>query len=83
MGYKMVMGSLLYSRNGCQTSRSDPSYSIDGYQVCDKWLKDRKERILSLDEIQTYCRIVTAIQKTIEIQKAIDSIYGEVEQAVM
>ena len=51
------------------------SYQIGGYQVCDKWLKDRKKRILSLDEIQTYCRIVTAIQKTIEIQKAIDEVY--------
>jgi len=59
------------------------SYQIGGYQVCDKWLKDRKERILSLDEIQTYCRIVTAIQKTIEIQKAIDGIYDDVEKAVI
>src|SRR5208283_1336897 len=54
-------------------------YQIGGYQVCDKWLKDRKERILTLDEIQTYCKIVTAIDKTIEIQKAIDEIYGEIE----
>ncbi len=55
------------------------SYQIGGYQVCDKWLKDRKERILTLDEIQTYCRIVTAINKTIEIQKAIDEGYGDIE----
>ncbi len=59
------------------------SYQIGGYQVCDKWLKDRKERVLSLDEIQTYCRIVTAIHKTIEIQKAIDEVYEEVEQEVI
>ncbi|MBI5675994.1 MAG: N-6 DNA methylase [Nitrospirae bacterium] len=59
------------------------SYQIGGYQVCDKWLKDRKERVLSLDEIQTYCRIVTSIQKTIEIQKAIDEVYGPVEEAVV
>jgi predicted helicase len=58
------------------------TYQIGGYQVCDKWLKDRKERILSLDEIQTYCRIVTAIQKTIEIQKDIDSFYKEIEKTV-
>ncbi len=55
------------------------SYQIGGYQVCDKWLKDRKKRILSLDEIQTYCRIVTAIHKTIEIQIAIDLIYDKLE----
>jgi predicted helicase len=59
------------------------SYQIGGYQVCDKWLKDRKERVLTLDEIQTYCRIVTSIQKTIEIQKAIDEDYQKVELEVI
>ncbi len=59
------------------------SYQIGGYQVCDKWLKDRKERILTLDEIQTYCRIATAINKTIEIQKAIDEGYGDIENQLL
>jgi predicted helicase len=59
------------------------AYQIGGYQVCDKWLKDRKERILSLDEIQTYCRIVTAIGRTIEIQKDIDSFYKEIENTAV
>ncbi|MBM4146065.1 MAG: DNA methyltransferase [Nitrospira sp.] len=58
------------------------SCQIGGYQVCEKWLKDRKERLLSLDEIQTYCRIVTAIHKTIQIQKEIDKIYNEVEMSL-
>jgi predicted helicase len=59
------------------------TYQIGGYQVCDKWLKDRKGRILSLDEIQTYCRIVTAIQKTIEIQKEIGGFYKEIENTAL
>ena len=59
------------------------AYQIGGYQVCDKWLKDRKGRILSLDEIQTYCRIMTAIQKTIEIQKSIDEIYERLERELI
>ncbi|MCX8027544.1 MAG: hypothetical protein N3A62_06795 [Thermodesulfovibrionales bacterium] len=54
-------------------------YQIGGYQVCDKWLKDRKDRVLSLEDTQTYCRIVTAIAKTIEIQKGIDEIYEHIE----
>jgi len=58
-------------------------YQIGGYQVSDKWLKDRKERILTLDEIQTYCRIVTAIQKTIEIQKVIDEAYTALESQLL
>lgn len=44
------------------------------YQVCHKWLKDRKGKELTLDEVQTYCKIVTALEKTIEIQKQIDEV---------
>ena len=55
-------------------------YRIGGYQVCDKWLKDRKERRLELEEIQTYCRIVTAIGHTIGIQEQLDDLYPEVEK---
>lgn len=55
-------------------------YQIGGYQVCKKWLKDRKGRELSLEDIKHYCKVLTALQQTIEIQKSIDEIYPEVEQ---
>jgi hypothetical protein len=42
-------------------------YKIGGYRVCDKWLKDRKGRRLSLEDIKHYCKVVTAIKNTIEI----------------
>ena len=58
-------------------------YQIGGYQVCDKWLKDRKGRILSLDDIRHYCKVVTAIKKTIEIQKKIDNLYPEIEKGTI
>ena len=58
-------------------------YQIGGYQVCHKWLKDRKGRILSLEEIKHYCKVVTAIMKTIETQKSIDEIYPEIEKALI
>ncbi len=51
-------------------------YQVGGYRPCDKWLKDRKGRALSLEEIQTYCIIVTAINETIEIQEEIDKIFS-------
>lgn len=57
-------------------------YHIGGYQVCEKWLKDRKDRTLSLDEIQTYCRIITAIKETIEVQRDIDKAYRSLDKAV-
>ena len=54
-------------------------YRVGGYQVCEKWLKDRIERRLELDEIRTYCRIVTALNLTIIIQTEIDAIYEQAE----
>jgi hypothetical protein len=59
------------------------AYQIGGYQVCHKWLKDRKSRKLTLDEIRTYCRIATALAKTIEIQKEIDALYPAVEENLL
>jgi len=54
------------------------NYYIGGYQVLQKYLKDRKDRMM--DDAPRYCRIVTALHKTIEIQKQIDNIYPEIEK---
>ena len=59
------------------------AYQVGGYQVCKKWLKDRRGRRLELADIQAYCRIVTALAKTIEIQVEIDTLYPQVEQSVI
>ena len=59
------------------------TYQVGGYQVCEKWLKDRKERRLELDEIRTYCRIVTALGRTIELQSEIDALYPEAEREII
>ena len=56
------------------------TYRVGGYQVCEKWLKDRRERRLELDDIRTYCRIVTALKLTIDIQGKIDNLYPEIEK---
>ena len=55
-------------------------YRIGGYQVCDKWLKDRRDRHLDLDDIRTYCRMVTAIGMTLMIQEEIDNSYSDTEK---
>ncbi len=53
------------------------NFHIGGYQVCEKWLKDRKGRCLSADDITHYQKIVVALNETIrlmaEIDKVIDS----------
>ncbi|MDH7511510.1 MAG: N-6 DNA methylase [Clostridiales bacterium] len=58
-------------------------YQIGGYQVCAKWLKDRKGRKLSLPDIKHYCKIVTALENTIAVQNEIDKLYPKVEEDVI
>jgi len=56
------------------------NYQIGAYQVCDKWLKDRKGRTLSLPETIQYSKIITAISKTIQLQAQIDSLYEKIDK---
>lgn len=51
-------------------------YMIGGYQVAQKWLKDRKGRLLTFDELQHYGRIIAALDKTISLQEEIDAAAG-------
>lgn len=57
------------------------NYQIGGYQVLQKYLKDRKGRIM--DDSRLYCRIITALSNTIEIQKQIDEIYPDLEKELI
>ncbi|MDD2230168.1 MAG: N-6 DNA methylase [Candidatus Cloacimonetes bacterium] len=50
------------------------NYNIGGYQVLHKYLKDRRGKSLA-DPIH-YCRIVTALFRTIETQASIDAEIG-------
>ena len=49
-------------------------FHIGGYQVCHKWLKDRKGRTLSDDEITHYQKIVVALNETIRLMQEIDDV---------
>lgn len=57
------------------------NYQIGGYQILNKYLKDRKGRLM--DDPPHYCRIVTALSKTMEIQKKIDQIYPALEESII
>ena len=50
------------------------NYYIGGYQPLKKYLKDRKGRILTTDEIVNYQKIISSITETISIVKEIDEI---------
>ena len=45
---------------------------IGGYQPMDKWLKDRKGRTLTFDDIAHYRRIAAALQETMRLTAEID-----------
>jgi len=49
-------------------------FSIGGYQPAQKWLKDRKERTLSYDDILHYQKIIVALNETHRIMGEIDKI---------
>jgi predicted helicase len=50
------------------------NFHIGGYQVCEKWLKDRKGRKLSKEDIAHYQKIVVALSETIRLMKEIDEV---------
>jgi hypothetical protein len=49
----------------------------------EKWLKYRKEKKLTLEEIKLYCKIATSIKETLELQNHIDKIYPDVEKNII
>ncbi|MDP9280015.1 MAG: DNA methyltransferase [Gemmatimonadota bacterium] len=53
------------------------NFEVGGYQVCRKWLKDRRGRTLSEDEIAHYQKIVVALSETIRLMQEIDEVIEE------
>jgi hypothetical protein len=47
-------------------------FHVGGYQVCEKWLKDRKGRVLTDADLTNYQRIVVALSETIRVTGEID-----------
>jgi Type ISP C-terminal specificity domain len=50
------------------------NFYIGGYQVCQKWLKDRIGRQLGYDDLIHYQNIVGSISGTIDLMERIDTI---------
>jgi hypothetical protein len=62
------------------------NFHIGGYQVCEKWLKDRQAkggkdprpgRVLTAEDIDHYQKIVVAISATIRIMAEIDEVIDQ------
>lgn len=50
------------------------NFYIGGYQPAQKWLKDRKGRVLTAEDINHYQKIIVALTETDRIMKEIDQI---------
>jgi len=50
------------------------NFHIGGYQVCQKWLKDRKGRTLTEEDIAHYHKIVISLTETIRLMAEIDEV---------
>ena len=49
-------------------------FHVGGYQVCAKWLKERRGRNLTFDDIQHYQKIVVALKETSRLMAEVDEI---------
>lgn len=50
------------------------AFQVGGYQVCQKWLKDRQGRTLSFADLHHYQKIVVALAETIRLIADIDDL---------
>ncbi|HEY1348260.1 MAG TPA: type ISP restriction/modification enzyme [Ktedonobacteraceae bacterium] len=49
-------------------------FYVGGYQVCQRWLKDREGRLFTHKDFQDYQRIVSALTETIDLAKQINEV---------
>ena len=49
-------------------------FHVGGYQVCEKWLKDRRGRKLDYADVCHYQKITAALGETIQLMRQVDRI---------
>ena len=49
-------------------------YEIGAYQVCEKWLKDRKGEVLRHEDVRQYRAILVAVAETLAVMGEIDAV---------
>ncbi len=68
---KVFINSTQYFDNVPQTAWE---FFIGGHQPAQKWLKDRKGKALTYEDLQHYPRIIAALQKTYELMQQVDKV---------
>ena len=73
-GYRVQWGREEHAVGFRGVSETVWNFHIGGYQVCEKWLKDRKGLTLTREDIEHYQKIVVALSETIRIMAEIDAV---------
>ncbi|MBB2145168.1 N-6 DNA methylase [Pedobacter sp. LMG 31464] len=71
-----VFGKVYINETQCFNNVPEIAWNfyIGGYQPAQKWLKDRKGRVLEFDDILHYQKIIVALTKTSELIMEIDQV---------
>ena len=51
-------------------------FEVGAYQVCEKWLRDRRGEALSHADIRQYRQVLAAVAETLKVTKMIDEIWN-------
>lgn len=54
-------------------------FRVGGYQPAEKWLKDRRERMLSLEDLEHYPQMLGAMARTLELMVKVEAVYSGLE----
>ena len=73
---KYAAGAVFINPNSSFTGVREEvwNFHIGGYQVCEKWLKDRRGRQLSAEDVVHYQKIVVALGETIRLMGEVDAV---------
>lgn len=50
---------------------------MGAYQVCEKWLKDRRGEVLRYEDVRQYRAILVAVAETLRVMEAVDGVLWE------
>lgn len=86
-GNPLEQGRVYISKGDTKTGKSGQyfegvesdvwEFQVGGYHVLEKWLRDRRGRHLSFDDLIHYQRIVVALQETMRVMGEIDEVIEE------
>lgn len=74
-----VIGRVMINRDQYfdGVSQATWEFTIGGYRPAEKWLKDRKGRMLSADDVRHYMKMCGALAETQELMAEIDKVIGD------